>query len=158
MENSPLLFAKKNNAGNSNLIQQVIKYKFPIPESPPEGLGPPHLYITAPDDYIRRREQKGRDNRDQQGAEGVFFELYIIALSQKNTAMESQQQLYSITNAIENIIKTNKRLLDPTTNSDPYAFSIDVVDIPFVLDTDASNMLARNVVVRPEANVNQRTS
>jgi len=158
MQNSALLLPKTNGSGDIDLVQQIIKYKFPIPESPPDGLGPPHIYITGPDDWIKRREQIGRDNRDQQGPEDVFLELYIIALSQKNTAIESQEEIYNITNAIINTIKTNKRLLDPITLDDPFSFTTEIVETPFFLDTEASNMLALNVIVRPQAMVNQRTT
>jgi len=158
MQNSALLLPKTNGTADIDLVQNIIKYKFPIPESPPDGLGPPHLYITAPEDWIKRRQQIGRDSRDKQGPENVFLELYLIILSQKNTAIESQQEIYNISNAIINTIKTNKRLLNPVTNSDPFSFTTEIVETPFLLDTEASNMLALNVVVKPQALVNQRTT
>lgn len=158
MSKSALLLPKTNGTEKKNLVQQIIKYKFPIPESPPEGLGPPHLYITAPDDWIKQRQQIGRDSRNEQGAENVFIELYLIILAQSNTAIESQAQIYDIANAIENTIKTNKRLAIPETFADPFSFSTQLVQTPYLLDTEASNMIALNVVVRPQTLVNQRTT
>lgn len=153
--NSTLLMPKTNGSTTKNdLVNQIIKYDVPIPENPPEGLGPPHIYISVSPNVMTRKESKGRSSIDEQGPEKYFMEFYLIVVAQDPSSYErSQIQLYNIIEAITTTLKKNLRMLDDTS-ANPLANTLDIIVVPFLLQSEEITVVAKNIIVRPQVFVN----
>lgn len=151
LQKSPLLFPKANGVdGKPDLVRQIIKYEFPLPETPPDGLGPPHIWITPAPNPIVSRETVGRGTRDTVARELLELEFWIVCITQRDDPRKAQQQLYTITSAVETAIGKNRRLAIPVDKTNPLAFGLTYQDIPFNLRTETNDQAAKNVVVRPK--------
>ena len=151
LEASPLLFPKKNGGENvPNLVQQIIKYEFPLPEQPPEGLGPPHIFINVSPTPIINRETVGRGTRDIVARELLTYEFWCVCITQDTDPLRAQKQVYTIVSAVETAIGKNRRLTKPADQTDPRAFGLQYLSIPYRLRTDTNEQSAMNVVVRPK--------
>ena len=94
LEASPILFPKKNGGENlPNLVQQIIKYEFPLPAQPPGGLGPPHIWINVAPVPIVSRERAGRGTRDIVARELITYEFWCVCITQDVDPLRAQNQL-----------------------------------------------------------------
>lgn len=153
--NSTLLMPKTNGDNTKkDLVNQIIKYDIPIADNPPEGLGPPHVFISISPNVMTRKEPKGRSSIDTQGPEKYFMEYYIIVVAQDPSSYQrSQEQLYTIVEAITTTLKKNLRMLDDTS-ANPIANTLDMIVVPYLTDSDEKTVVAKNIVVRPQVFVN----
>lgn len=151
LRNSTLLMPKTNGDDTKNdLVNQIIKYDIPISESPPDGLGPPHVFISISPNVMTRKEPKGRSSINEQGPEKYFMEFYLIAVAQDPSLYErSQEQLYTIIEAITTTLKKNLRMLD-NANLNPLATTLDILVVPYLLESDEKTVVAKNIIVRPQ--------
>jgi len=146
---SPLLFPNTNGGSNTpDLVKQIIKYEFPLPEQPPGGLGPPHIWINVAPTPIVNRDIAGRGTRDIIAREILTYEFWCVCITQDSDPLRAQKQLYTIVSAVETAIGKNVRLTIPADQTDPLAFGISYYSIPFVLRTETNEQAAMNVVVR----------
>lgn len=158
LTNSTLLMPKTNgDLTKKDLVNQIIKYEIPIPDSPPDGLGPPHVFIATAPNPIIRREQRGRNNRNEQGPEKQTLEFYIIVIAQDPQSFElSQKQMYEIIEAITTTLTKNLRMTD-TAGLNPLAVRLDYLPLPYSFPNEEVTVIARNISVRPQVWVNVRT-
>ena len=150
--------ASNGDETKKNLVRQIIKYTFPIPEQPPEGLGPPHVFINRAENPVIRRQKIGRDSRDEHGPEKWTLEFYavMVVLDESENPLKSQEQLYDITEAIMTTLGKNRRLLDDG-GLNPIAYTLTTLDVPYNIRSTSSALKAHNVMIRPEIIVNLRT-
>lgn len=155
IENSPLLFPQSvgGDPNATDLIKQVIKHQIPIPENPPSGPDPPHIYVTLSRNPIVSRLRVGRDSRNAQGPANLKLEFYIIILTRATTLQESEKQMLDIITALTTMLDKNKRMLDKT-GANPIANTSEYFLLDFLLDTDQREQLAKNVLFRPSVFVN----
>ncbi len=155
---STLLMPKTNGDDTKkDLVNQIIKYEIPIPDSPPDGLGPPHVFISIAPNPIIRTEQRGRNTRDSQGPVKFTLEFYIIVIAQDPQSFEqSQEQMYDIIEAITTTLTKNLRMTD-TSNLNPLAARLDYLVLPYSFQNEEVTVVARNISVRPQVWVNVRT-
>jgi len=152
---SPLLFPNKNGGSDTpDLVQQIIKYEFPLPEAPPGGLGPPHIWINVAPVPIVSRERAGRGNRDTVARELITYEFWCVCITQDVDPLRAQNQLYTIVSAVETSIGKNRRLTNPEDQTNPLAFGLEYRSVPFVLHTETNEQAATNVIVRPSVFIN----
>ncbi len=153
--NSILLMPKTNGSTTKNdLVNQIIKYEIPLAENPPEGLGPPHLFISVSPNVMTRKEPKGRSSINEQGPEKYFMEYYLIVVAQDPSSYQrSQEQLYTIIEAITTTLKKNLRMLDDAS-ANPIANTLDIIVVPYLLQSDEITVVAKNIIVRPQVFVN----
>jgi len=158
MQDSTLVMPATNGSlTQKDLVRQIIKYSFPTPEQPPDGLGPPHLFINRADNPIIAREKIGRDTLDEHGPEKWTLEFYIVCVILEQSSFErSQKAMYNLTEAIQTTLGKNRRLRTPPAGTDPMAYHLTTDDIPFNLNTKENLLLAHNVIVRPQIIVNLR--
>ncbi len=159
LRTSTLLMPKTNGDDTKNdLVNQIIKYEIPIADNPPDGLGPPHIFISVPENPLIRREQRGRNTRDEQGPEKQTLEFYIIVVAQDPQSYElSQKQMYTIIEAITTTFTKNLRLTDGA-GLNPLATRLEYVVVPYRLERNEEvTVVARNIVVRPQVLINLRT-
>lgn len=146
---SPLLFPQDNGGGNlPNLVQQIIKYQFPLPEDPPNGIGPPHIWINSASVPIVSRETVGRGTRDIVAKELITYEFWNVCITQDVDPLRAQNQLYTIVSAVETALGKNRRLTVPANQTNPLAFGISYRSIPFVLHTATNEQQATNVIMQ----------
>lgn len=158
LQASPILFPQANGGGNlPNLVQQIIKYEFPLPEAPPGGLGPPHIWINVAPVPIVSRERAGRGTRDVVARELITYEFWCVCITQDSDPLRAQKQLYTIVSAVETAIGKNRRLTIPADQTDPLAFGIDYRAISYNLQTETNEQASKNVVVRPQVFVDMTT-
>lgn len=158
LEKSPLIFPKANGVDDlPNLVKQVIKYEFPLPEQPPDGLGPPHIWITVAPNPIRSKVPAGRGTRDIVAKELYELEFWAVCITQKDDPRKSQQELYSIVSAVKTAIGKNRRLTKPEDQTDPIAFGLEYHEQPYILRTETNDQAATNVVIRPKVFVDMTT-
>lgn len=157
LENSNLLFpqSKGGDETKTDLVNQVIRYELPIPELTIEGPGPPHIFVKESSTPFLQKRQIGRSTIDVQGPEEHTLEFYVIIVTQGTTYKDSQIQMANITQATSTIFKTNQRMLD-LTGSNPLCNLLDVIIVPYLLDSEQREILAKNVVLRPKVFVNLR--
>src|SRR6185312_960147 len=139
LSKSTLLFP--NSVGGDetqqDLVKQIIAHELPQNETPITGGGPPHIFIKESRNPIYERKQVGRDSIDAQGPESFTLEFYIVQ-------------------AVTTTLDKNKRLLDDTGNN-PIAKSSQWVTVPWLLENNEQReLLAVNVIFRPEVYVNLR--
>lgn len=148
---SPLLFPNANGGSDTpDLVRQIIKYEFPLPEAPPGGLGPPHIWINVAPVPIVSRERAGRGTRDIVARELLTYEFWCVCITQDVDPLRAQNQLYTIVSAVETAIGKNSRLTIPADQTDPLAFGLEYRSVPFVLHTETNEQAATNVIVRPK--------
>lgn len=149
---SDILFPEKNGGADTpDLVKQIIKYEFPLPEQPPGGLGPPHIWINVAPNPIRARDPAGRGTRDVIAKELLELEFWCVCITQiTNDPLKSQQALYTIVSAVETAIGKNRRLTIPADQTDPLAFGLTYQQVPFLLRTETNDQAATNVIVRPK--------
>jgi len=155
-----LLIMPQSNGDETkeDLVRQIIKYQFPLPEQPPDGLGPPHIFINRADNPVIRREKIGRDSLDEHGPEKWTLEFYAVSvILEPRGPTFSQQSLYTLTQAIMTTLGKNRRLTNPTGGADPMAYSLTTLDVPYNLKTREASISAHNVIIRPQILVNLRT-
>ncbi len=160
MEKSSLVMPASNGSTTAkDLVRQIVKYEFPTPEQPPEGLGPPHIFINKAENPIVSREKIGRDTIDVHGPEKWTLEFYIVMVILEQSSYErSQKAMYTLTNAVQDTLGKNRRLTDPTgaPGTDPMAYSMTTLDVPYILKSSENLLLAHNIIVRPQILVNLR--
>lgn len=156
--NSTLLMPKTNGDDTKkDLVNQIIKYEIPIPDNPPDGLGPPHVFIAVAPNPIVRTEQRGRNTRDKQGPVKFTLEFYIIVIAQDPQSFElSQKQMYTIIEAITTTLTQNLRMTD-TSQLNPLAARLDYLVLPYTFQNEEVTVVAKNIVVRPQVWVDVRT-
>jgi len=148
---SPLIFPNKNGGIDTpDLVRQIIKYEFPLPEAPPGGLGPPHIWINVAPVPIVSREKAGRGTRDIVARELITYEFWCVCITQDVDPLRAQNQLYTIVSAVETAIGKNRRLTNPIDQTDPLAFGLDYRSVPYALHTDTNEQSATNVIVKPK--------
>ncbi len=149
--NSTLLMPKTNGDLTKNdLVNQIIKYDIPIPSAPPDGLGPPHVYISVSPNVMTRKEVKGRASINEQGPEKYFMEFYLIVVAQDPSSYErSQIQLYTIIEAITTTLKKNLRMLDQA-GANFLSTTLDIIVVPYNIESDEITVVAKNIIVRPQ--------
>ena len=160
LTHSPYIFPKTigGNQQAQDLVQQIIQYELPIPEAPREGGGPPHVYITlSKQQNPIFRNPLGRSNINQQGPEEQTWEFYIIVVHHDVDYHTTEHNLNNLCQAITETLDLNKRMLDDT-GANPICAKLEWILVPFLLDTDERDVLAKNIVVRPHVFVNMRTS
>ncbi len=149
---SPLLFPKKNGGDDTvDLVRQIIKYEFPLPETPPDGLGPPHIWISPATNPVRGSVPAGRGTRDVVAKELYELEFWIVCITQRDDPRKAQQELYRIASAVKTAIGKNRRLTKPSDQTDPIAFGLTYTEQPFNLRTETNDQASVNIVVRPKA-------
>ena len=155
---SSLLLPKTNgDLTKKDLVNQIIKYEIPLPDNPPDGLGPPHVFIATPPNPIIAREQRGRNNRDKQGPVKFTLEFWLIVIAQDPQSFElSQKQMYTIIEAITTTLTQNLRMTD-TSQLNPLAVRLDYLVLPYTFQNDEQTVVARNISVRPQVWVDVRT-
>jgi len=154
--NSSLVMPATNGSTTQNdLVRQIIKYSFPLGEQPPDGLGPPFIFINRAPNPIVRRQKIGRDNRDAHGPERWTLEFWLVMVVQTHDPLVSQSDLYNLTEAVMTTLKKKRRLTD-TSNDNPLAYHLEMFDVPYNLNVDENDLVAHNVVVRPDVLVNTR--
>ena len=137
-----------------DLVHQIIKYTFPIPEQPPSGRGPPHIFINRADNPVIRRKKIGRDSIDEHGPERWTLEFYaVVVMLVEEDPIKSQEALYNVTEAIMTTLGKNRRLVD-TVGGEPMAYHLTTMDIPYNIKSTASALQAHNVIIRPDILVN----
>jgi hypothetical protein len=156
LEKSSLVMPKTNGDNTKkDLFSQIIKYTFPIPEQPPEGLGPPHLYINKANNPVIRREKAGRDSLNEHGFDRWTMEFYLIPVIQEYDPLESQKSMYTAVSAILTALGKNRRLTDDSGNN-PLAATL-VTDVrDWDLHTNDNTLYAQNIIVRITVYVNLR--
>ena len=162
LENSALLLPQSvgGNTQATDLVNQIIPYKLPIPQSPITGPGAPIIFIDVSPNPTVRFSQVGRSTIDIQGPELVVLEFYCVVVAKGKTFQDSQSQMYNILAAVKTILKSNMRLGDPTTNppnQSPLCNTLTAITVPFILDTAEKTVIARNIVIRVEKFINLRS-
>ena len=157
-QNSSLILPATNGSDTEkDLVNQIVKYTFPIPEQPPNGRGPPHIFINRADNPVIRRQKIGRDSLDEHGPEKWTLEFYaVIVMLVQEDPIKSQAALYDVTQAIMTTIGKNRRMLDKA-GENPLAYTITTIDIDYNIRSTAAALKAHNVVIRPEIIVNLRS-
>ena len=152
LDASDKLFPEKNGASpvTPDIVRQIIKYEFPLPEQPPGGLGPPHIFINVAPNPIRSREPAGRGTRDVVARELLELEFWVVCITQVFDPRRAQQDLYDIVSAVETAIAKNRRLTKPADQTDPRAFGLTYQAVPYNLRTNTNEMAATNVIIRPK--------
>lgn len=159
LEKSTLVMPASNGDNTKqDLVRQIIKYSFPVPEQPPDGLGPPHIFINSAPNPVLRRKKLGRDSRDEWGWEKWTLEFHIVCVVLETASYErSQKAIFTLINAIQDTLGKNRRLITPGgAGTDPMAYHLESIDIPYNLNSSEALLIARNVVVRPDILVNLR--
>lgn len=148
---------KTNGSTTKNdLVNEIVKYTFPLAEQTPNGAGPPHIFINRAENPVIRRQKIGRDSINEHGPEKWTLEFYVVSVVLvEHDPMQSQEDLYNLTQAIMNTLGKNRRLLDKD-NLNPLAYHLETVDVPYNLRTDEASLKAHNVLVRPDILVNLR--
>lgn len=154
---SALIFPNSigGNTGVQDLVNQIIEYQLPVPNYPLKGPGPPHIFVTTSTNPIYSKKQIGRNNLDQQGPQRQTLEFYIVIVVNGPDLMTSESQMYSILQAVTTTLEQNKRLLQ---DGSPMCTISDYVEVNYAIESDQRNMLAKNVVFRPDVLLNLRTS
>ena len=149
---------KNGDNTKEDLVRQIIKYDFPVPEQPPEGLGPPHLYVTIAPNPVRNITRTGRDSLDAHGWRKWSLEFYIICITlDTGNYDKSQKAMYTLVNAVRDTLGKNRRLITPGgAGTDPMAYDLETLDVPFNLNSTENLLLARNVLTRIDVLVNLR--
>lgn len=156
---SPLLFPHTVGQDNDvqDLIKQVIPYLIPNPLDP-QGPQYPHIVVTTSRNPIIFRQQTGRNSRDEQGPELLELEFYIIIICKDSRGIvESEQQSYDIRSAVTTVLDRKKRLTD-TNDENPLCATSTWIDVPYLIESDQKELIARNIIFRPKVYVNLRTS
>ena len=155
---STLLFPQSVGGDESatDIVNQIIKYELPIPEATIEGPGPPHVFIKESFTPYIQKKQIGRNDLSVQGPEEHIMEFYIIVVAQGNSYKESQIQIANITQAIVTILKSNLQLADKD-GKNHLCNILETIVVPYLIDTDQRDVIAKNIVVRPKVFVNLRT-
>jgi len=159
LSKSTLLFP--NSVGGDetqqDLVKQIIAHELPQNETPITGGGPPHIFVKESRNPIYERKQVGRDSIDAQGPESFTLEFYIVVVAFATTTFaDSQISANNIVQAVTTTLDKNKRLLDDTGNN-PIAKSSQWVTVPWLLENNEQReLLAVNVIFRPEVYVNLR--
>ena len=159
LQNSTLLMPATNGDDTQkDLVRQIVKYTFPIPEQVPEGFGPPHIFINRAENPVIRRQKIGRDSRDEHGPEKWTLEFYAVSVIMDETEnpLKSQEQLYNVTEAIMTTLGKNRRLLDDV-GANPIAYTLTTLDVPYNIRSTSTALKAHNVIIRPEIIVNLRS-
>ena len=158
LTNSSLLMPKTNgDLTKTDLVNQIIKYEIPIPDTPPEGPGPPHVFISVPNNPLISKVQRGRNTRDKQGPEKQTLEFYMIVVAQDPKGFQrSQIQMYTILEAITTTLTKNLRLTD-TAGLNPLAARLDYLVLPYTFQNEEKTVIAKNISVRPQVWVDVRT-
>jgi hypothetical protein len=157
MEKSTLVMPADNGGSTKNLVRQIIKYSFPVAEQPPDGLGPPHIFINKALNPVVRRQKVGRDSLDAHGWEKWTLEFNIVCVILEQSSYErSQKAMYTLINAITDTLGKNRRLRTPPSGTDPMAYSLTTVDVPYALNSTEALLIAQNVIVRIDVLVNLR--
>jgi len=158
LEKSTLVMPASNGSTTAkDLVRQIIKYEFPTPEQPPDGLGPPHIFINKAENPILSRQKIGRDSLDEHGPEKWTLEFYIVMVILEQSSYErSQKAMYTLTNAVQDTLGKNRRLRTPPAGTDPIAYSMTTLDVPYILNSTENLLLAHNIIVRPQILVNLR--
>ncbi len=151
LEKSSILFPQANGGGNlPDLVNQIIKYEFPLPEQPPDGLGPPHIFINSAPNPIINRERAGPGTRNIVAKELLTYSFWCVCITQDTDPLRAQNLLYEIVSAVETTIGKNRRLTDPADQTDPLAFGLSYRSIPFTMRTTTNEQAAMNVVIEPK--------
>lgn len=155
---SPILFPQDNGGGNlQSLVNQIIKYEFPLPEDPPGGVGPPHIWINSAPVPIVSRERAGRGTRDIVARELITYEFWNVCITQDIDPLRAQNQLYTIVSAVETALGKNRRLTIPADQTDPLAFGVEYRTVPFVLHTETNEQAALNVIMKAKVFIDMTT-
>lgn len=159
LQNSALLFPKSigGDPNATDLVNQVIEYELPILNMPITGPGAPMILVTrsrSPNPI--ERKQVGRDSIDAQGPEVLTLEYYIVIIAQGTSFEEAQKQEANIEQAVTTTLDTHKRLTD-LSNENPLCRTLQWLTVPFLLpENDQKEIIAYNVILRPETYVNLR--
>ena len=140
-----------------DLVQQVIMYEIPIIVTPVTGGGPPHIVVTTSKTPIIEKIRTGRDSRNEQGPERWTLEFYVYVISQSTDLTKAEALMYDITSAVETTLGKNLRLTDEN-NENPLSATLETIELPLLLNIEQREIIARNVVVRPQVYVNLRES
>ena len=159
LSNSTLLFPQSVGGDESatDLVNQIIPYALPVPEQPIEGPGPPHIFIKEADSAFSRFNQIGRSSINVQGPEEAFLELYVVVVARGASYQDSQVQLFNIIQAVKQVLKSNMRLGDPTTNpplQNTLCNLLETITVPWLIDSEEKTVIARNIIVRPKVFIN----
>lgn len=157
LKRSALLFPKSVGGNDDvfDLVQQVIPFEIPIPENPPQG-GSPHIFVTTAPNPVDQRIQRGRDDRNVQGPEELVLAFYIIVVVQGTSLEVSEEKMYNILEAITTTLDKDKRLTDKDGNN-PLSSTSQWLVVPYLLNSDQRDIIARNVFFRPRVYVNLRS-
>ena len=137
-------------------MTKIFKYDVPIADNPPEGLGPPHIFIALSPNAVSNRAQRGRSSIDKQGPESLTLEFYIIVVAQDPSDYQrSQEQLYNIVEAVTTTLATNLRMLDKA-NANPLCYTLDYIVVPYLLESTEITVVAKNIILRPQVYINLR--
>jgi len=159
LQNSTLLFPKTigGDPNAKDLVNQVIQWELPILNMPITGKGVPIILVTnsrSPNPIDRK--QVGRDTIDVQGPEVLTLEYYIIAITRGKNFQDSQKLNNDVTQAITTTLDMKKRLTD-TSNLNPICRTLQWTVVPWLLpENDQKDVVAYNVMIRPEVYVNLR--
>lgn len=137
-----------------DLVKQLIKYELPLPEQPPQGLGPPHIYIAVSRTPVVGSKTIGRGNRNVVARRIYTLEFYAVVVVKGTDPLESQKEMYTIVEAVETTLEKNQRLTDPTSGLLPISANLETFQVPYLLRTDQMDIKATNVVIRPQVYVN----
>ena len=137
-----------------SLVTDILAQEPPIDQSPNKAIIPV-IFVAQSKNPINRTEVIGKDSLDVIGARYYHIEFYNVIIARGIDRQEAQKKCHEIGQIVRDAYQKNMRMID-THGANPICDINEVVEIPFVLKSNTTDIQALNVICRPKVPISLR--